>query len=138
MADPMSVFIDGTMIVQYDRNKPLPGIQRRALDQIDARLANGFKFAGQQFSESSVEQRAQFVANSLVNALLADNDNLVAALSAWLATRMPTLRRVVAKNDANGMMIDLVTQGSFDPLAEQHGGGKSVEITLDALSTKPH
>ncbi|MGV6825722.1 MAG: hypothetical protein ACWA5Q_01985 [bacterium] len=142
MANPLSVYIDGTPIIQFDRNKTLTGIQRRSLDQMDQLMDQGINFDGAHIKDPSPLDRTRFVANKLINALLAENDALAAALCAWLGRRVPDLHRVIAVNDDQGMSIDLVTTGEpeqlLDGAAEQ--STQEVRVSLDSLmkSSKPN
>ena len=56
-----------------------------------------------------VEEKAQFVAINLVNALKNSNDNVAAAMCSYLAIRIPNLKQVKVNEDDSGkVLIDLV------------------------------
>ena len=139
MANPLSVYIDDAQIIQFDRNKPLTGIQRRSLEQMDQLMDQGINFDGVEIANPGPLDRTRFVANKLVNALMQENDALAAALCAWLGRKVPDLHRVVATTDEKGMSIDLVTTGEPEtPVAGNQS--EEVAVSLDTLlsSSKPN
>ncbi len=132
MANPLSVYIDGDHVIQFDRNKPLTGIQRRSLDQMDIKMDAGISFSGEQINNPGPLDRTRFVANKLINALTQNNDGLAAALCAWLGRKVPDLHRVVATTDKDGMSIDLVTTGEPEVLINGNQP-EEVSVSIDAL-----
>ncbi|HEC19615.1 MAG TPA: hypothetical protein ENI97_09755 [Gammaproteobacteria bacterium] len=55
-----------------------------------------------------IQQRAQFVAANLANAILSDNEAMCAALTAYLANRLTDLRQVKINNTDGEISIELV------------------------------
>ncbi|UCE88551.1 MAG: hypothetical protein JSW10_09410 [Pseudomonadota bacterium] len=125
MEDIMAVVIDGAVKVNYDRNKPLPGLQRRFLDKMDQDMDEGIALGDKAVTAPDQLQRALYVANHLVNALFDDNDALIAASCAYLANRLPDLKQVKVTSHDGEMLIDLV----FD---EPHKPESTIEFV------KPH
>jgi glucosamine 6-phosphate synthetase-like amidotransferase/phosphosugar isomerase protein len=89
MAPSLAVVVDGTQILHYDRNNPLPEEQQRSLEKMDKKMDQGISFGTQTFSTPGMQERAQYIANMLITALSEKNDPLAAATCAWLAVRMP-------------------------------------------------
>lgn len=95
------VIFNGEPILEFDRAKPVPGHQRSYLDNMDARMDTGIQL-GEGFVESpNPLQRSQFVANSLVNALLKDNYSQAIAMCTYLAKRMPDLQQIKCEGSQN-------------------------------------
>ncbi|MGF1643793.1 MAG: hypothetical protein ACFCUJ_09120 [Thiotrichales bacterium] len=112
----LAVVVNGDKILDYDRNKRLPGIQRRFLDEMDARMqAEGIMINAVSVEQPNALQQAQYVASVLIGALVEDKESLAAATCAWLATRLPELQQVKAILSADQeTRIELVFDRSFD------------------------
>jgi hypothetical protein len=102
------VTLNGQAMVEYDRNKRLPGHQRQFLDRMDGDMDQGFELAGQWYEEPDQTARAKFVAMHLVQALVRDDDSTVAATCAYLATRLPQLKQVKAIEQGEEFYLDLI------------------------------
>lgn len=121
MADKkLMVVVNGSPILEFDRGKPLPGHQRQYLDSMDEKMNEGVLLAGETIAKPNVLQKAQFVANSMVSALLEENDTLAAAMCSYLAKRIPDLEQVQAKQtDDAGMSIELVFDRSYEKAMQE-------------------
>lgn len=116
----LMVVVNGSPILEFDRGKALPGHQRQYLDSMDEKMEAGVMLSGESITEPNVLQKAQFVANSMVNALLEENDTLAAAMCTYLAKRIPDLEQVQAKNtDDSGMSIELVFDRSYEKTMQE-------------------
>ncbi len=115
MDKPLVIVIDNQKIYEFDRSQRLPGIQRRYLDELDGRmLEEGVRFGAQLITQPNLMQRAQYVANTLVNALFDDEEQKIAATAAYLGTRVEGLKQVKAKSSEKGMVIELVFDRDFE------------------------
>ena len=105
----MAVLLNGTAQIEYNRDISLPGKQRDYLDRMDQDMEAGI-LLGNQFVEAPNQiQRAQFIALQLVQALLVDNEQHIAASCAYLADRLSDLKQVKAITKPDGAIgIDLV------------------------------
>lgn len=107
--DPvLTVVINDQAVIEYDRRKPLVSRQQSFLDRMDRDMDRGIALDGHQESSPDLLARARFVANSLVQALEAQNDSVAAATCAYLALRLPELKQVRADNKDGQMHIELV------------------------------
>lgn len=113
-SNKLTVVINGQAVIEYDRNKPLPGLQRRYLDQLDQDMDEGIMLGDVRVDNPNGIQRAQLIANHLINAIEEDNDAVIAATCAYLANRMPSLKQVRATDSGEGMTIDLIFDQSLD------------------------
>ena len=119
MAPNLAVVVDGTQILHYDRNNPLPEEQQRSLEKMDKKMDQGISFGTQTFSTPGMQERAQYIANMLITALSEKNDPLAAATCAWLAVRMPDLQQVKSKMKDDHNMIELIFDRSFDQSGQE-------------------
>lgn len=102
------VALNGQDVIEYDRNVRLPGHQRQFLDKMDLDMDEGVTMNGQFSAKPDLGVRAQYIAMHLVQALLKDNEAMISAMCAYLATRMPDLKKVKADEQGENVSIDLV------------------------------
>jgi len=108
MGMKLTVFINNEAVIEYDRDMRLPGKQRQYLDKMDADMDAGFELSGEQIDNPGEKDRAKFVAMTLVNSIEANNEPMIVATCAYLATRQAGLKEVRADADGDNMMMDLV------------------------------
>jgi hypothetical protein len=109
----LTVYINNESIVEYDRNKRLPGKQREYLDKMDSDMDGGFKLGDEQIDKPDSKARAKFVAMTLIHSIEADNEQMIVATCAYLASRESSLSEVRATAEGENMMLDLIyDQGS--------------------------
>jgi hypothetical protein len=114
----LAVVIDNDLVVKYDRNVSLPEHQRESLDRMDLKLDAGIELLGEIIEQPDPRQRATFVAQQLIGAILSHDDSLTAACAAYLAERYPDLKQVRVQFEGESHTVELV----FDrPYAEQTG-----------------
>jgi hypothetical protein len=109
MSNKMAVLINGEVILEYDRSVALTEQQRLSLEKMDSKMDTGINLAGEQLTSPDKNQRMQFVALNLVNALYNDeNEAIIAASTAYLAENLPDLKQVKADNRQGQWLVDLV------------------------------
>ena len=110
MSDSMVVLFNGEALFEYDRTKPLPENQRQYLDRMDQQMNDGITLGTEQIENPDKQQRAQFVAFTLVSAIQEDNEAAIAAMNSYLAVRYPDLKQVKADTDkeTRKIMFDLI------------------------------
>ena len=110
MSESMVVLLNGEALIEYDRTKPLVEKQRQYLDRMDSQMDEGITLGNEAITNPDKQQRAQFVAFTLVTALQNDNESVIAAMSSYLAQRYPDLKQVKADTDQNSkkVMFDLI------------------------------
>ncbi len=110
MSESMVVLLNGEALIEYNRTKPLVEKQRQYLDRMDSQMDEGITLGNEAITNPDKQQRAQFVAFTLVTALQNDNEAVIAAMSSYLAQRYPDLKQVKADTDQNSkkVMFDLI------------------------------
>ena len=106
-------------VLEYDRSKPIPGKQRQYLDNMDERMDQGIQLGDAFIENPNPLQRAQFVANSLVNSLLKQNFEQAVAMCTFLGKRMPDLQQKNVKG-AKGM--------NQEKMAESRSSLSTIEV----------
>lgn len=104
----MQVHVNGQPQIDYDRSKSLSDKQQEYLEKMDEGMDAGITLAGETIKEPDLLQRAKFVAGYLSQALFDDNEQMIAASTAWLATRLPDLKQIKIAQDGEQISIDLV------------------------------
>jgi len=123
MSIKLIVALNGQDVVEYDRDVRLPGHQRQFLDKMDMDMDKGLEMNGQFSAKPDLGIRAQYIAMHLVQAVLKDNEAMIAAMCAYLATRIPDLKKVKAEEQGENISIDLV----FD----EEDNNKKVAVQFD-------
>ena len=108
MSNKLIISLNGTSAIEYDRSVRLPGHQRQYLDKMDADMDPGIELGGEFIAEPDQMQRAQFVAMYMVQALIDEQDAMIAASCAYLANRLPDLKQVRAEEKNDLIEFDLV------------------------------
>lgn len=110
MSDGMVVLVNGEALFEYDRAKVLPEQQKQYLDRMDQKMEAGIQLGDETVVNPDQQQRAQFVALTLLNAIEKDDEASIAAMSAYLAVRYPDLKQVKADSDKESrkVMFDLI------------------------------
>ncbi|MCK5664230.1 MAG: hypothetical protein KAI17_12135 [Thiotrichaceae bacterium] len=97
MSDKVGFHLDGQEVLTYDRSQALPDQQREYLNALDDQLEEGFILSDQQIDKPNLQQKTQFIALNLVNALTKEDDNTAIIMFTYLVNRMPELKQAKAK-----------------------------------------
>ncbi len=118
----LHVVVNDVPILEFDRAQPIPGHQRRYLEDMDARMDQGIQLGEKFVSSPDPITRCQFISNSLVNALFAENYSLAMALCTWLANRIPDLQMVKAAGETDSEMgVELVFDRNYEKAKTEQG-----------------
>lgn len=108
MSAKLIVVLNGQSVIEYDRNVKLPDHQSQFLDKMDMDMAEGLEMNGRSSPNPDLGIRAQYIAMNLVQAINDDNESVISAMCAYLATRLPDLKKVKADGQGENISIDLV------------------------------
>lgn len=108
MSHQLVILLNDESQLQYDRRKPLLESQRKFLDKMDRELQQGVVINNQSIKQPDLQQRAQFVALNLIQAIQTNDEQKAAAMCAYLAVFLPDLKQVKAEQQAQGLIVDLV------------------------------
>ena len=125
MSNLLGVLINGIAQLEYDRDKPLPDHQAVYLEKMDEKMKLGIEIGNEVIENPDINQRAQFVAANLLNAMQTGNEEMSAALCTWLANRLPDLKQVKYNEDGEEVSIDLVFDEDY---------GKQAAVTFSKLN----
>ncbi len=108
MSTMMAVLLNGVAQIEYDRTKALPDYQGAYLDKMDQKMeAEGIDIDAERIQMPTLAQKAQFVAANLANAIVTNDEAQVAAMTTWLAVRLPELKQVKLREEEDGFAIEL-------------------------------
>jgi len=120
MHKKLVVVYHGQVMLEFDRGVAVPGKQRQYLDEMDQRMDQGIHLGEGEITQPNPLQRAQFVANSMVSALMQENNNQAIAMCTYLAKRIPDLEQVKATSKDDGALsIELVFDRSFEKAQQE-------------------
>ena len=110
MSEKLVVLVNGEALFEYDRSVSLPQHQQQYLDRMDQQMDTGIMLGNEKIENPDQQQRAQFVAFTLLKAIEEDDEASIAAMNAYLAIRLPDLKQVKADIDRSGnkVMFDLI------------------------------
>ena len=100
--------INGESQIEYDRTKTLPQKQQDYIQMMDDKMDQGIPHGTGHIFAPAAEQKAQFVASQLMQAIKSDNEQLIAATMAYLALKLPELQQVIGREEDGEMKIQFV------------------------------
>lgn len=126
------VLVNGSPILEYDRDKKLSEAQHDSLKLMDEKLDQGITLGGQFIPQPDLEQRIEFVAANLISALLTEEDVLAAASCAYLAKALPDLKQVKALEESGTVSIELIFDREYQPETKMN------YMPLDKITSRQH
>jgi hypothetical protein len=118
MSSILAVVVNDQLTLKYERDKVLPEHQQAYLEKLDAKFEQGIELDGEFVPQPVLEERARYMALSLMEGILYQEDARAAVSLAWLATRLPELKQVKAHVDQDGTRFDLVFDEEYRYSAE--------------------
>ncbi len=131
-SEMLHIIINDTVLLEYDRNKPIPEEQYKYLDQMDAKMKDGITLGKDKIDKPNTLQCAQYIANSLISALFEEDYNLGIALCTYLAQRIPDLQQVKAVGEKNEVSVEFI----FDRSLEKSQQEQKIEFYNPNFSEK--
>ena len=119
MNNILAVLLNGVAQLEYDRDKQLPPHQELYLEKMDTQMDEGIQVDNKLISNPDINQRAQFVAGNLADAILNDQESAAAALCSYLANKLPDLKQVK------------ISQSSSDGASSASNNEISIELVFD-------
>ncbi|MCK5918717.1 MAG: hypothetical protein KAG34_09835 [Cocleimonas sp.] len=115
----LHIIINDTVLLEYDRNKPIPEEQHQYLDKMDAKMNDGITLGKDNIEAPNTLQRAQYIANSLISALFEEDYNLGIAMCTYLAQRIPDLQQVKAVGEKNEISVEFIFDRSLEKAQQE-------------------
>lgn len=119
----LAVVVNDELMLQFDRDKSLPDHHQQYLQKLDAKFDRGIELQGEYLPNPDLQQRARYMALSLMEGIIYQEDAKASASLAWLATRLPDLKQVKAMVDENGTQFDLIFDRPYQPHKVVHFNG---------------
>ena len=111
----LAVLVNEQLTLQYNRAEELPMQQAAYLNKLDAKFDGGIELQGEKLDNPDTQQRAKFMALSMMEGIIYQEDSKAAASLAWLATRLPDLKQVVATVSNEGTQFQLIFDKEYEP-----------------------
>ena len=107
MSNILAVLLNDVAQLEYNRDKQLPPHQALYLEKMDTQMDDGIQVGDTIIPNPDINQRAQFVAGNLADAILNDKESAAAALCSYLAKILPDLKQVkITKSTSEGETTD--------------------------------
>lgn len=127
MSNILAVLLNGVAQLEYNRDKQLPPQQELYLEKMDSQMDDGIQVGDTVISNPDKNQRAQFVAGNLADAILNDKEAAAAALCSYLAINLPDLKQIK------------ITQSSEDGGNTENGSADDKsEISIELVFDEPY
>lgn len=104
----LSVYVNDTRLLEYDKNTRLPGKQRQYLEGMDLDMDDGIELNGERIATPDKMQRTNYVAMGLLFGIHSGNESIVSATCAYLANRVPELKQIRATEQGEEITLDLI------------------------------
>ncbi len=125
MSDYFAVLLNEIAQLEYNRKVALTEYQLGYLDAMNEKMDAGIDIAGETITEPNLEQKTQFVAANLLQAMQSGNEGMSSALCTWLAHHHPDLKQLKYTEDDGNVTIELVYDEDY---------GKQVPVSFDKLN----
>jgi hypothetical protein len=119
MNNILAVLLNGVAQLEYNRDQQLPPHQALYLEKMDTQMDEGIQVDSTIISNPDINQRAQFVAGNLADAILNDQESAAAALCSYLAKILPDLKQVK------------ITQSTNEDASSASNNEISIELVFD-------
>lgn len=107
MSSPLTLYIDGQVILEVARAGGVPGQLRALFTRLDADMDDGIELDGAWIPAPEAAQRCAFSVQQLLAAVAAGRDDFAGTLLIYLAFRWPALRAVRARSVGDGWDVEL-------------------------------
>ncbi len=114
MPSLLTIVLNGSLQFEYDREETLGHVQVDYLNSMDVGMDRSGVFIGQQkIMTPSQEQKQEFVATSLYNAIQNGSDGMIGSMTTYLAIRDADLKQVRFSDEAGDLSVELVHDEAF-------------------------
>lgn len=108
MSKLVKVLVNDEVVLEYNRDIPLPEQQHAYLDNMDIMMAKGIELGGDKVSQPDLTQKAQFVALNMLSHLKQNDDAAAIAMFSYIVNRLPELKQIKAKYIENKVGVEFV------------------------------
>ena len=129
MTNILAILLNGVAQLEYNRNQELPPHQALYLEKMDSQMDEGIQVDNAFISNPDTNQRAQFVAGNLADAILNDQESAAAALCSYLAKILPDLKQVKITQSSNNE--GATTNGTTVDSGLKDSNEISIELVFD-------
>lgn len=117
MSNILAVLLNGIAQLEYDREIPLTEYQQGYIEAMDTKMDVGINIDGQDIERPDINQRVQFVAANMLNAMKNNEEGMTSALCSYIASRLPDLKQIKIHENDSSVTIDLVFDDEYSKQA---------------------
>lgn len=107
--------INDELMIEYNHDVELGENKLKYLASLDAKFEAGLEIGGQFVADPDIQQRARYMAMSLMEGIMYNDEKMASVSVSWLATRLPDLKQVVAHADHDGTKFELIFDREYTP-----------------------
>ena len=107
------VVLNSNKELEYFRDQQLSKKQIDDLKKVETRLNQGFHLGGHLLEQPTAQDKATFMANMLVEALINNNESTMALCCSYLATRYESLKQIRATVHDDRCTIQLINDQAY-------------------------
>ena len=104
----LAIIVNGELAYEYNKASALSTQQREFLDRMDQDMGRGLKIRGELINNPDTQQRATFMAMNLIKALMQQDEAKIMVSCAYLASRLPGLIEVQARDEDGEVAVELI------------------------------
>ena len=108
--EKLSIFVNGEIVFDYDRDIQLDEHKLAFLDKMDADMSKGIKIQGQLVENPEETQRLTFMTMNLLKALKQENEAIISSSCAYIINRRPALIEIHVNDAENGLSFDFTDE----------------------------
>ncbi|MBL7003522.1 MAG: hypothetical protein ISR69_05815 [Gammaproteobacteria bacterium] len=111
----LAIVINDELMIEYNHDVELGENKLKYLASLDAKFEAGLEIGGQFVADPDIQQRARYMAMSLMEGIMYNDEKMASVSVSWLATRLPDLKQVVAHADHDGTKFELIFDREYTP-----------------------
>ncbi|MFV2058876.1 MAG: hypothetical protein ACC707_20640 [Thiohalomonadales bacterium] len=108
MSNLVAVLFNGIAQFEFDRERSLTPQQSLYLTKMDSKMDEGIQMDSSFITKPDINNRTQYVAANLANAIIHNDEATCSALCSYLAVRLPELKQVKIDEKDGEISIELV------------------------------
>ena len=110
---PLVIVINSKKEFEYFRDRSLNDKQLRDIEKVELKLNQGIQLGSNFIQNPSDSDKALFLAMQLISSIEQNDDQKIALICAYLATRYPQLKQIKISRRDDDLSIELINDKTF-------------------------
>jgi len=104
----LSVVLNGDTVIEYQRSEYTSDDQQLFLDKMDRDMRAGINIGGEYIEDPDENERINYVAMKLIQAILTGNEALITAMCAYISNRYFALEEIQAEQEGDQIVMTFI------------------------------